>query len=76
MTVYSLPLALHWFGAAFALDYTNMEQMEKEIPKKTPDKVHVPLGWQVFSLNLPLGRVKQSFKPPQMAGQTLKTEKY
>lgn len=53
MTVYSLPLALHWLGAAFALDYTNMEQMEKEIPKR-PDKVHAPLGWQVFSLNLPL----------------------
>lgn len=30
MTVYSLPLALHWLGAAFALDYTNMEQMEKD----------------------------------------------
>lgn len=26
-----------------------MEQMEKEIPKKRPNKVHVPLGWQVFS---------------------------
>lgn len=60
MTVYSLPLALH-----FALDHTNMEQMEKEIPKKRPDKVHVPLGWQVFALNLPLGRVKQTFKPSE-----------
>lgn len=42
MTVDSFPLALHWLGAASALDYTSMEQMEKEIPKKRPDKVHVP----------------------------------
>lgn len=73
MTVYSLPLALHWLGAAFVSDYTNMEQMEKEIPKKRPDKVHVPLGWQVFSLHLPFGESGRHTNP-QMAGQALKTE--
>jgi len=40
--VCSLPLALHWLGAAFSLDYTNMGWMEKEVQKRRPDKVHVP----------------------------------
>lgn len=42
MTVYSLPLALHWLGSAFALDCTNMGWMEKEVQKKMLDKAQVP----------------------------------
>lgn len=55
MTVYSLPLALHWLGAAFALDDTNMGRWKRR-PRSDQTKRIYPtsLCWQVFSFKLAL----------------------
>lgn len=76
--VYSLPLALHWFGAAFALDYTNTGRMEEEVQKKRPDEAHVPdtftLAGVCSEAALLNSQADITCINPQMAGQDLKTE--